>query len=314
MEFGRQISAVCGTSSIRQQPLQTLWGGYGEIVRLQLTKGLYPSLILKHIQLPCIRGKNAQQRSHKRKVRSYQVEAHWYKAYAHLCDQHCRIAACYWLDDNPQQPCLLLEDLDNAGFTLRKSQLNQADIRGCLQWLAYFHARFLTQPVNGLWKTGCYWHLATRPDEFRQLTHPKLRQLARPIDIALQNARYQTLVHGDAKPDNFCFSAQQSKVAAVDFQYVGNGCGIKDVVYLLDSSLHPEQLACWAEELLHYYFEQLQLAIKHYQIDCDVEALQQEWRQLYPLAWADFYRFLLGWAPGSRIPGYVNHIIQQLAV
>ncbi len=30
-----------------------------------------------------------------------------------------------------------------------------------------------------------------------------------------------------------------------------------------------------------------------------VDTLEREWRGLFPLAWVDFYRFLLGWAPGQ---------------
>ena len=57
-----------------------------------------------------------------------------------------------------------------------------------------------------LWETGTYWHLETRPDELVKLQDKKLKEFAPLIDSKLSSAKYQTLVHGDAKLANFCFS------------------------------------------------------------------------------------------------------------
>jgi thiamine kinase-like enzyme len=119
-----------------------------------------------------------------------------------------------------------------------------------------------------------------------------------------------TLVHGDAKIANFCFADKRaesspSPVAAVDFQYVGRGVGVKDVAYFLSSCLDERQLTKRADGLLDLYFRHLRQALEQHQPGVDGDELEREWRRLYPLAWADFVRFLMGWAPDHfKIHGY----------
>ena len=107
-------------------------------------------------------------------------------------------------------------------------------------WLAHFHATFMGETPDGLWEVGSYWHLDTRPDELEALDDVHLKQAAGEIDALLRAARFQTFVHGDAKLANFCFSEDGTQVAAVDFQYVGGGCGMKDVAYFIGSCLYEE--------------------------------------------------------------------------
>ena len=291
--------------------VQTLWSGYGQILRVGLEGAADNSVILKHVQpiddLNHPRGWNTN-RSHQRKVRSYDVELHWYRHWSHRCDSSCRIPRLIHSIKNENELGLILEDLDEAGFTLRRQNVSNAQLQSCLKWLAEFHATFLGESPDGLWQTGTYWHLETRPDELAAIKDENLKKAAKPIDAQLANARFQTLVHGDAKLANFCFSNSSDEVAAVDFQYVGGGCGMKDVAYFLGSCLREselEQLLEPGDSLsdfslppLEDYFQFLSEALSRRRPDVDAVAVIDEWSELFPWAWTDFYRFLQGWSPG----------------
>ena len=101
--------------------------------------------------------------------------------------------------------------------------------------------------------------------------------------------------HG-AKVANFCFSDDGSKVAAVDFQYVGGGVGVKDLAYFLGSCFTEDECQLYENSILDFYFETLLAFLPNLELKEKVD-LEQEWRTLYPMAWADFNRFLLGWMP-----------------
>jgi aminoglycoside phosphotransferase (APT) family kinase protein len=193
-----------------------------------------------------------------------------------------------------------LEDLDQQGYSRRAGWLGPGDVDACLAWLAAFHARFLGTSPEGLWEEGCYWHLETRPDEWALMPAGELKDRARELDRALAQARFRTLVHGDAKVANFCFSREEGAVAAVDFQYVGGGVGMKDVAYFFSSVFRDEECAQRAPELIDVYFGHLEFELTRLGTKVDFPSLEREWRSLYSVAWADFYRFLAGWAPGHQ--------------
>jgi hypothetical protein len=281
--------------------MQSLWSGYGEISRY-FSPRLNRPIVVKHVCPPAQsahpKGWNTSA-GHQRKLQSYEVEARFYRDYALHCDGFCFVPKLLAQDQELQQQWLILEDLDDAGYTGRKTQLSAEDIKPLISWLAYFHGRFMQKSPEGLWPIGTYWHLATRQDEFQQMPSSALKDHALAIDHSLNQAQFLTLVHGDAKLANFCFSQglASNAVAAVDFQYIGQGVGIKDLVYLLGSCFDQQALYDHELSLLQEYFKQLQQALKHYQTGLELGPIEQEWRDMYALAWADFHRFLLGWSP-----------------
>ncbi|QCK14481.1 phosphotransferase [Mangrovivirga cuniculi] len=278
------------------EEIQELWSGYGQILRITLPDSEPKSVILKLINFRNAsshpRGWNTNI-SHQRKLHSYEVELEWYQQYSHLCNERCRVPKTLQIKEYDEQALILLEDLDLAGFPGRSLDLNPAQIKLCLSWLANFHGEFMMKKPEGLWEQGSYWHLDTRPDEFKEMENKRLQKAAPHIDQKLKDCKYKTIIHGDAKPANFCFSVNNDDVAAVDFQYVGGGCGMKDVAYLLGACTSVDRIT--EEDYLNFYFKEFKSTINQNLKNDDIE---KEWRDLYPYAIADFQRFLNGWSPG----------------
>lgn len=306
-----------------KETLQPLWSGYGEVSRYYsprlsatvIAKSVVPPKEVNHPQ-----GWHSQV-SHQRKLNSYIIEAHFYQYYAQFCHQECYVPQiiAYLAEqktDQGQTPpqILIMEDLQHLGFNNNNPLLSLTEIKAVIVWLANFHALFLHQRADGLWPIGTYWHLSTRQDEYNKMNDSPLKQAAQVIDATLNKAKYQTLVHGDAKLANFCFGNATnslingniaSSIAAVDFQYVGKGVGVKDLAYFLGSCLTDSDLVTLHDELLDLYFDSLTQAVsqstlamgKRKNNAVDIKALESEWRQLYSFANADFLRFLQGWNP-----------------
>jgi len=316
-KFEKTLLASTGANSYFEiEKIQSLWSGYGEIVRLGLRGAKARSVIIKHVKLPKggrhPRGWNTNL-SHDRKVRSYNVEIEWYATYSKLCDEKCRIPKCIATDSFNNEVFFVLEDLDDAGFPLRKTSVTWDNISSCLSWLANFHATFLGKFPVGLWDVGTYWHLDTRPEELEVLSDIELKNVAKKVDEKLQKSPFLTFVHGDAKLANFCFSNNVRDVAAVDFQYVGGGCGMKDVAYFVGSCLMEDDCEKYESKILDVYFNELHDAIEHKNISVEFNALEENWRELYPFAWTDFHRFLKGWSPGHwKINTYSERIARSV--
>lgn len=304
------IKRQCKADTVERTSLiQSLWSGYGEVVRYSLTGQESPSsVIAKHCSFPLDvnhpRGWHSDH-AHLRKVRSYEVEQVWYRQWASRCNPSARVARCYgdFHDEHTGQRLTLLEDLDAAGYSDRYWEHNMDYVLSCINWLAAFHASFIHSSPSlnwpqGLWKKGTYWHLDTRPDEWAAMQEGELKSAAAELAECLDNARFKTIVHGDAKVANFCFSPMHYSVAAVDFQYVGGGVGVQDVAYFLGSALTESELADNIDYLLAHYFAELgRELMAQGESQALVHEVVDEWQRLFPIAWADFHRFIMGWSP-----------------
>ena len=191
--FENVVARATKADDIRQiEVIQELWSGYGQILRYETSNPAHPTVIAKHISFPNRknhpRGWNSD-RSHKRKLKSYKVETEWYKNWAHLCSDNCRVPTCLATEANKREMLIVLEDLDSAGFSQRKRNVSQIDVENGLDWLANFHASFVNENPDGLWKNGTYWHLDTRPDELDVLADKRLKAAAGKIDEKLKELR-----------------------------------------------------------------------------------------------------------------------------
>ncbi|WP_333911945.1 phosphotransferase [Vibrio coralliirubri] len=321
-EFYQKIATSLGChQGFDVQVIQRLWGGYGELVRLvfsQASRAELKSVIVKHVALPDKaehpRGWNTKL-SHQRKVHSYQVETAWYQSFTQQWDERCPVPVGLQCELEENEWLIVMQDLADIGFPLTSqfdvlaasdyqvssyTREEQKQRDACLKWLANFHAKHINinqQQSSSLWHVGTYWHLDTRPDELNALADLPLKNQAKHIDRLLKECPYQTLVHGDAKLANFCFDSESERAAAVDFQYVGHGCAMKDVALFMSSAVRPQDCVELESEVLDAYFQHLKEALAHYQPHLSFDEVEAAWRPMFCVAWADFQRFVKGWSP-----------------
>ncbi|MFT5780361.1 MAG: hypothetical protein ACI837_003323, partial [Crocinitomicaceae bacterium] len=140
------LTSTDANEILRSSSIQSLWSGYGEIAKHDLEGGKITSVITKHILFPNAsnhpRGWDTNH-SHERKVKSYQVEMAWYQQWSQQCGKACRVADFYGSKSINAEHLLILEDLDDTGFSSRKTSVGKAEAIVCLNWLASFHATFL---------------------------------------------------------------------------------------------------------------------------------------------------------------------------
>merc|ERR1712021_227006 len=173
--------------------------------------------------------------SHQRKVNSYEVESTFYEKYASKL-KSARVAAYHGTCKVNHQRLIVLEDLRPEFPRLKRNgdPITPLEKTHLIDWLAQFHLTYMSSRISDLSERGSYWHLETRRDELLKMREKTLKSAAEQIDRKLRELRHQTLIHGDAKLPNFCFG--KDSVAAVDFQYVGPGCGLADLWYLFSDS------------------------------------------------------------------------------
>ncbi len=149
------------------ETIQSLWSGYGKLVRVAVESEVHSNLIIKHVNLPEAishpKGWNSSI-SHQRKIQSYNVELNWYCYFSAQLQQDLPHGALGILceHENEGEWLIVMEDLALKGFPSISSKATPLQRSACLRWLAHFHAKFIGEQGNGLWENGTYWHLDTR--------------------------------------------------------------------------------------------------------------------------------------------------------
>lgn len=179
---------------------------------------------------------------------------------------------------------------------------------------------------GSVWLNGGYSYLATRKKEYASLKANAeesewSRKLCKPLspsgksfaelvafvlspaEPSEQASPFETLVHGDVKPENLFTSAAHDRVAFFDFQYVGIGLGVSDLAKfmtcsVLQATLTEAVLGSGGEERLRMGQGERRILEHYHTIIQEVSGLGYPW-ELMVLHWStalvDWLRFQASW-------------------
>ncbi|MCG7539289.1 kinase [Pseudoalteromonas sp. CO348] len=276
------------------QQEQQLWSGCGDMLFINHDAG---KLAIKRTKVPSdIAHRRIAQSSVAlaRKAKSYQVERHFYKHHACELLSPCNTPSYLGEGVSEGMDYIVFRDFSTQGFS-QTANPSESQILAVIGWLAKFHAHFLQSPAEHVWEQGNYWHLDTRPDELERMQHSSIKQAAPRLRDRIKNSHWHTWIHGDAKLANFAFNGDQA--LGFDFQYVGKGIGVSDLMLFITSVLDEKEQLLHADEYLKLYLDMLRIELLGKAASIDIAQILSEWESLWPVVWADFYRFLLGWKP-----------------
>eukprot|EP00466_Bigelowiella_natans_P004482 jgi/Bigna1/141931/aug1.66_g16639 len=292
------------SSSIRsEEHIQSLWAGYGSVKRLYLLpqgdkkatakdERTLKTLICKKIAP----GKGSGI-GHARKVRSYRVEAHFYKEHAKkVIASGARVPFPHKIvasKDGSSE--FLMEDLcEEFPKSAGGLSFNETKIVLTMYSLPQSSKDSKNDESSNklsLWDQGGYWYYDTRKHELEGGTDdPDFEDIvdkAEKIDSIMKTLTEQFP------------TVDKSECALYDFQYCGRSIGARDLAYLLISSCDDSALRR-ADELLTFYHKTFDFVIecldhagkkassaKEYTLD--VLRMHLEYSIL------DYLRFLAGW-------------------
>ena len=168
---------------------------------------------------------------------------------------------------------LLMEDLESFRFVSQLEGLSVQDASACMAGLARMHAYYWEKPeldvVDSLYQFSDWadiyapiiatgWPLFQK--DFGDLIPPEMLPMYEPGNAAagaifryFSERRPKTLLHGDARIENFCFDASSGAARAYDWQLAAAGPGIYDVMYSFANSVAPDTLFEQGESMLRDY-------------------------------------------------------------
>ena len=111
--FKNIICQATGASSVYEmEDIQSLWSGYGKILRIGLVGSIYKSIVVKYIKSSEVsmhpRGWDTDF-SHQRKVKSYEVESEWYLNWSSRCNETCRVPKCFAIESFENEVLIVLD-------------------------------------------------------------------------------------------------------------------------------------------------------------------------------------------------------------
>ena len=132
--FKNYLLKTTNSSACKEiEVIQSLWSDYGKISRYQLVDSSLDRVVIKHISLNQSsvhpRGWNTNN-SHKRKVKSYEIETHWYEKWSQNCSTSCRIPKFIGSFSEGHDQWIILEDLNTKFQAVSQEMYAQQGAEG----------------------------------------------------------------------------------------------------------------------------------------------------------------------------------------